>query len=159
MTLVWSRTFGENSCTQRNCRESDIQLELNFSRNSKPDIVLISYMTHMATPLYPRNVSLPLVKACTKVFLPWVSHPCISFSGSYFVDFIYDQMYLSATSARFIVGQCNILHNTWVFVSLKASIASQIFSAMWRLSIPPKLNLEIQTIRNEFREPTEFTDK
>ena len=36
------------------------------------------------------------------------------FSDSHFADFIYDWMYLSNTSARFITGQSNILHKSLV---------------------------------------------
>ena len=42
-------------------------------------------------------------------------YPCIAFFSSiHFVDFIYGQMYQSTTSAGFIVGQGDILHNVSV---------------------------------------------
>ena len=46
-----------------------------------------------------------------RVFYASANPPTHSlFSGCHFVDFIYDQMYLSTTSTKFIAGQVNILH-------------------------------------------------
>ena len=43
----------------------------------------------------------------------WLTPMHCLFSGSHFVDFIYGQMYQTTTSARFIIGQGNILHPTF----------------------------------------------
>ena len=98
--------------------------KMNFSQNSRPYIVLkfsCDPHSHSSSPtqclffighrLQSRSVYSPLVMASTHAFL-CLGYPLtyFGFSDSYFVDFIYDRMYLSTSSARFTAGQSNILH-------------------------------------------------
>ena len=108
----------------------------------------------MATCLRQRSAFSSLVTTYTHAVLFMLrllfTHFC--FSGSPFVDFIYDRMYLSTTSAEFIAGQRNILQlvlyrNTWNY-----SFAQAIDFLKWNMNcyFKPYIWIYIIGIRQEY---------
>ena len=112
--LVWSwRAVGESSYTKRSCQELGQPARTNFSQNSTPYIFLKLLHNPHGNAFSPTQCLFSIVYSLhpSIFYASGIIPMYFCFCGSRFVDFIYDQMYLSTTSARFITGQCNILHS------------------------------------------------
>ena len=104
--------FDGNACVEQESswREFVHTKELSGVRTTSRNWLQPKFLTLYSLKA-PTWLTWPHIFTHALLLLYWsqLTPTYFSFFSSYFVDFIYNQMYLLTTSAEFIAGQCNIL--------------------------------------------------